>query len=74
MSIESARQALDLVGRTVRLLPDAARWAFPDGNPVNVWVHDVCMPDLAHPYIVCRFPGSDNVIYLYPFEVEAIHN
>jgi len=74
MSIESARQALDLVGRTVRPLPGAHCSGFAQNRPVDARVVDVCMPDLAHPYIVCQFAGSDEVTYLYPFEVEAIHN
>jgi hypothetical protein len=70
MFIQSARAALDLVGKTVRPAHGTERWSFANGQPDVGKVVDIYMPDLRHPYVVVEF--KTEVEYMYPFELDVL--
>lgn len=70
MSVESARAALDLVGKTVRPAHGTERWARANGKPCHGVVIDIHIPDLEHTFVLCDF-GAD-AEYLSPFELETL--
>ncbi len=72
MSVESARAAIDLVGKTVRPAHGTERWARANGKPRHGVVIDIQIPDLEHTYVLCDF-GTD-AEYLFPFELEVLTN
>lgn len=70
MSIKSAMDCLNLVGKTVRPAYGTERWAFANGKPSAGKVIDVHIPDLDHTHAVVKF-GSD-IAYLCPFELDVL--
>ena len=71
MSIQSALEAIALVGKTVRPVKSTERWTNAHGKPRKGVVINVRIIDLDHPYIVVKY-GSGDIDYPYPFEVEVV--
>ncbi|MDR2187012.1 MAG: hypothetical protein LBE62_03045 [Azonexus sp.] len=69
MSIESARAALNLVGKTVRPTPGSERAAFANGKPRCGKVVDIYFPDLNHPYLNVDFGTFRECMYAFELDV-----
>jgi hypothetical protein len=70
MSLQSAQDALNLVGKTIRPAHGTERWAFANGKPRAGKVVDVRILDLNHTNVLIDF-GYEHA-YLSPFECEIV--
>ena len=71
MSIQSALDAIALVGKTVRPVKGSVRWTNAHGKPRSGVVINVRIIDLDHPYVVVKY-GSGDIDHPYPFELEVV--
>lgn len=70
MSIKSAAEAINLVGKRVIPVDGSERHAKAHGRPQAGIVIDIYMPDINHPYVVVQF--TNTIDHMYPFELEVL--